>query len=466
MSNELWRMGAVELSLGIQAKTFSSREVVESCLGRIEATNGQVNAITEIRSEAALDAADAADTAVANGDDLGSLHGIPVTIKGNIDIAGWATVNGCSALQENIAEHTSPCVQNWLNSGAILIGRTNTPEFSCRWETENDVFGPTRNPWNSELTPGGSSGGAAASLATGMTPLAHGTDLGGSLRQPAQACGIASIRPGQGRVPQRVPSEPEPAMGVQLMNVDGVMARSIADVRLGLTAMAARSWEDPSWVPAPLDVPDKSGRPIAVSTDPLGLTVHQQVADGITKAANALSAGGYAVENAEPSGLADAVRVWKDICISELLMGLEPAVKDICGPSLLRTFEYYKAAVPDVTPESYIQAFSRRRTVLRTWMEFFERYAVLVAPISTQPPQATNFDIASPESTVSTIESMSVTVAVNAMGLPSVVVPVGISGGLPQAVQVIGAPFEEMRCLKIAEIIEQELGSITPIDPV
>src|SRR3990172_10031228 len=211
---KLWSLNANEVALGIRNKEFSSREVVTSCLERAEDINNKINALTEIRADDALAAADVADKMVAQGDKLGLLHGVPMTIKGNVDVAGWATVNGCKAFKQNIADRTSPCAKNWLDAGAILVGRTNTPEFCCRWETDNEVFGATRNPWNADLTPGGSSGGAAASLATGITPLAHGTDLGGSLRHPAQACGVASIRPSLGRVPMWGPSEPQPAMGI------------------------------------------------------------------------------------------------------------------------------------------------------------------------------------------------------------------------------------------------------------
>lgn len=439
--------------------------MVTSCLERAHNINEKVNALTEIRADDALAAADAADRKIAQGGELGLLHGVPMTIKGNVDVAGWATVNGCKAFVKNIAERSSPCAQNWLDAGAILVGRTNTPEFCCRWETDNEVYGATRNPWNADLTPGGSSGGAAASIATGMTPLAHGTDLGGSLRHPAQACGVASIRPSLGRVPMWVPTEPEPPMGIQLMNVDGVIARRVADVRLGLQAMAAKSWQDPGWVPAPLEQVQSNDLPIAMTVDPLGLGVHEQVAEGLSRASDILTDAGYAVENTEPPALEDAMRIWKAICISELLNGLAPAVKDICAPSLLKTFEHYRMAVGELTPEMYVQAFAERRSVLRRWMEFFQQHSVLVAPVSTQPPQTRNHDIATPETTRWMIESMRMVYPINAMGLPSAVVPVGVEGGLPQAVQVIGPPFEEMRCLAVAEAIEAGVEAVTPTDP-
>jgi len=465
MNESLWRLSACDLAEGIRMRAFSSRDVVASCLQRADETNGKVNALTEIRAEAALAAADAADKAVARGETLGCLHGIPVTIKGNVDLAGWATVNGSAALQGNIAKETSPCVQNWLNAGAVIIGRTNTPEFSCRWETNNEVYGPTRNPWNPRLTAGGSSGGAAASVAVGITPLAHGTDLGGSLRQPAQACGVASIRPSRGRVPDYVPTEHEPSIGIQLMNTDGLMARRVADVRLGLKAMAVADWRDPWWVPAPWEQPDRRDLPIALIVDPLGQGVDQQVASGVETAARALLDAGQRVERAEPPTLADAVRVWKMIVIGELFTGLEPAVRGFCSPSLARMFAHYHLAVPDWTPEQYSLAFGERRRVLRDWLKFFQSYSVIVAPVSTRPPQACDYDIATPESTAATLEDMRMVVAINALGLPSAVVPVGVCDGLPQAVQVIGAPFDEMGCLAVAESIEQRVAALTPVDP-
>jgi len=462
MSESLWRMSACDLAEGIHAGAFSSREVVASCLQRADETNGKLNALTEIRADTALVAADAADKARARGETLGCLHGIPVTIKGNVDVAGWATVNGSAALKENIATETSPCVQNWLNAGAVIIGRTNTPEFSCRWETNNEVFGPTRNPWNPRLTAGGSSGGAAASVAVGITPLAHGTDLGGSLRQPAQACGVASIRPSLGRIPDYVGTEHEPSIGIQLMNTDGLMARRVADVRLGLKAMAVGDWRGPWWVPAPWERPDRRDLPIALIVDPLGQGVDQQVASGVELAAGLLANAGYGVKRAEPATLADAVRVWKMIVMGELFTGLEPAVRSFCSPSLARMFAHYHQAVPDWTPEQYSLAFGERRRVLRDWLKFFQSYSVIVAPVSTRPPQVIDYDIATPESSASTIEDMRMVVAINALGLPSAVVPVGMRDGLPQVVQVIGPPFEEMLCLAVAEAIEQRVEAFTP----
>lgn len=467
MSDELWRLDARAVAAGIRDRAFSAREVVRACLERLEAVNPLINAVTETRPDAALAAADAADKAIARGDALGVLHGVPVAIKNNVDVAGWATVHGCAALKDNIAPANSACVQNWLKAGAIVMGRTNTPEFSCRWDTSNEVFGVTRNPWDRSRTPGGSSGGAAAALAVGAVPLAHGNDLGGSLRQPAQACGVASIRPSLGRVPVWNPTDrAEYGPGIQLMAVEGPMARRVGDVRAGLRAMSVRDRRDPWWTPAPLEIDRPGKRRVALVGDPAGGGISAQVAEGVARAGSVLRDAGYQVDDAEPAGIDAAAEIWRVICIGELLTHMEPAVKDICGERLRRAFEYYHAILPQFGYEDYSRAFGERRRILRDWLAFLETYDVIVAPVGTEPPLPSDADVASIEQTRASIHSFRMTVAVNALGLPAAVVPVGRSDGLPQVVQVIGPPFAEMACLEVAEAIEQATEPLTPIDPV
>jgi amidase len=464
-SEELWQLDAFAMAEGVRNREFSSRDVIASCLQRLDAINPAINAMTEVRPEAALAQAEAADKAVAAGEELGLLHGVPVTIKGNVDVAAWATVNGCKALKDNIAPANSDCVQNWLDAGAIIIGRTNTPEFCCRWETSNEVFGVTHNPWDLSRTPGGSSGGAAASLAVGIAPLAHGTDLGGSLRHPAQACGIASIKPTLGRVADWNPTDPENlGIGLQLMNTDGPLARRVRDVRLGLQAMSARNYHDPWWVPAPLEVSKNKGT-VALVIDPAQKGINPQVANGAEKAGKLIEQAGYEVELIEPPGIEEAADIWLVICLGELLSHLVPAVKDICGQRLRTTFEHYQTLLPEFSTEMYMNAFARRRTVLREWLAFFQKYDLIVAPVCTEPPLETDSDLESVERSLQIIQSQRMTVAISALSLPSAVVPVGVDEGMPQVVQIIGAPFKEMDCLAAAEAIEEQVEQLTPIEP-
>ncbi len=465
-AKELWRLAAHEIAAGLRRRDFSAREVVSACLERGQLVQPRINALTEVRAAAALAAADEADRALARGGPLGPLHGIPVTVKGNVDLAGWATVNGCAALRDHIAQASSACVQNWLDAGAIVIGRSNTPEFCCRWETSNEVYGATRNPWNTRHTPGGSSGGAAAALATGVTPLAHGNDLGGSLRHPAQACGVASIRPGLGRVPVWNPGDPqEPGIGLQLMHVEGPMARCVEDVRLGLLAMAGGDWHDPWWRSPADGEPRQGSSVVALVLDPAGGGTSAQVAAGVRRAGALLEQAGFRVDATEPPGIREAADVWRVICLAELLTGLEPAVRNIRGPSLGRALECYRTLLPEITLEQYSGAFARRRALLRSWIEFFQRHDLVVAPVGTEPPPATDADIASPDSMARVVESHRMTVAVNALGLPAAVVPVGVCDGFPQVVQIIGPPGSELRCLEAAQAIERQVGALTPIEP-
>jgi amidase len=204
---------------------------------------------------------------------------------------------------------------------------------------------------------------------------------------------------------------------------------------------------------------------VALVLEPGGSEMTAQVRSGVEHAGRVLSAGGYAVDTVNPPDLEEAADIWKTICLGELVMLLEPAVKDIIGPTLQRAFDCYRGLVPGVNADMILDALARRRRVLRNWMEFFERYPLVVAPVGTEPPNPRDDDISSPERNREVVESFRMTVVVNALGLPAVTVPVGISDGLPQAVQIIGPPFAEMRCLAAAAVIETAVGSLTPIDP-
>lgn len=226
----LWQRDAVELSHLIRTRQVSSREVIDAHLERIEAVNPMLNAVVFSLAAEARSAADAADHAIARGDALGPLHGVPVTTKVNTDQAGCPTDNGAVAFKDKIAEHDSPTVANLKKAGAIVIGRTNTPAFSMRWLTENTLHGPTLNPWNTNHTAGGSSGGAASSVASGMAPIGQGNDIAGSVRYPAYCCGLVGVRSSYGRAPSFNPMAASGrAISSQLMAVQGPLTRSVRD---------------------------------------------------------------------------------------------------------------------------------------------------------------------------------------------------------------------------------------------
>jgi amidase len=245
-ATELWRMSATELAQAISSKQASSQEVIEAHLRRIEAVNTAVNAVTVVLAEQAVEAAKAADRAVADGDHLPPLHGVPFTVKGNIDLVGTPTTHGAKALVGAFPTQDAPVVERLKAAGAIPVGRTNLPTFALRWHTDSELYGLTINPWDRSRTAGASSAGEAAALATGMSPLGLGNDGLGSLRHPAQCCGISVLKPTLGRIPHATSIEPVDApIGVQLTDVQGPLARRVADLQAALEVLGAPSWRDP-----------------------------------------------------------------------------------------------------------------------------------------------------------------------------------------------------------------------------
>src|SRR5437016_7532760 len=257
MNKPLWQASAVEVAAGIREKRFSCSEVMVSVVERIRALNPRLNAIVLDLTDQALAEAAAADRALTNRAEAGLLFGVPVTIKVNIDVEGQATTNGLPAFANLIAPGDSPLVRNLRRAGAIIIGRTNTPEVSMRVTTVNPLHGRTWNPWHPDASPGGSSGGAGAAAAAGFGPIHHGNDIGGSLRIPAFANGVATIKPTPGRIPAFNPSAAvERGFLAQLTSVQGAIARTVQDLRLATRVMAAGDPHDPWGLTAPFGAGD------------------------------------------------------------------------------------------------------------------------------------------------------------------------------------------------------------------
>jgi amidase len=463
--SELWRMGAGELAGAIRSKQASSREVVESHLGRISQFNPVINAVTVVLAVEALAAAAAADQATARGAGLPPLHGVPFTVKANIDLLGTPTTAGLKALTGAYPARDAPQVQRLRRAGAIPIGRTNCPNLAARWHTESELWGATVNPWDRSRTPGASSGGEAAALATGMTPLGLGNDGLGSLRWPAQCCGVAALKPSLGRIPHATVDPAVTPIGVQLTDVEGPMARRIADLRMAFEIMAGPDWRDPWSVPAPLRGPEPA-KPIHVALvlDPGGHGTASQVQDGLSKAAQALSDAGYLVEEVEPPSIDEAAKTLLDMLNTAEVR----AMWDTMGPLLPMDTQRFFAAFYEVAgpsdPVATMKSFMTRQSLLRAWGEFQTTYPLIAGPVYTDVPFEAGTDLDEGK-VAQTIRGMRLTTAVNALGLPAVALPAGLEDGLPQAVQLIGPRFREDLCLDAAAAIEERLGILTPIDP-
>ncbi|MBI2760631.1 MAG: hypothetical protein HYX51_04295 [Chloroflexi bacterium] len=467
VQTELWRMGAKRLAELIRAKQASSREVVDAFLARIEAVNPKVNAVTLVLVEEARAAADAADAALASGADVGPLHGVPVTVKENIDLAGSATTQGLPAFAGAVPPGDAPHVAQLRAAGAIPIGRTNLPDFGLRWHSDNALRGATHNPWDASRTPGGSSGGEAAALATGMTPLGLGNDYGGSLRVPSQFCGTAALKPGLGRVPFVSLLEPRDlAITIQLYAVQGPMARSVEDLRLAFASMIGPDPRDPWWTSAPLNGPAIAGPiKVAVTVDPAGQGVDPDVAAGVRKAADALHDAGYLVEQVEPPAIADAAGIWAKQVMTEVDATFMPLLEQVASPDALTFLRHAIGAVPPMSGPEYIGSFAARGAVARAWSEFQAEWPLVLGPVCTLPAFPVGMDIAGADEVVRLLQAMRLVVTVNLLGLPAAAVPVGVANGLPQGVQIIGARTREDLCLDAAQAIEDRVGTITPIDP-
>lgn len=460
---QLWAMGASELASAIRSRQVSATEVVRAHLDRIEKVNSKLNAVTVTLSEQALRAAAQADEAIAQGKTLGPLWGVPITVKENIDLLGSATTQGVIALKDNLPERDAAHVAKLKRAGVIPIGRTNLPDFGLRWHTHSQLHGATLNPWDSSLTPGGSSGGEAVALATGMTPLGLGNDYGGSLRWPSQCCGTAAIKPTTGRVPFSSPTGS--LMTLQLFAVQGPMARHVKDLRLALANMSGSSPADPLWTPAPLEGPPVN-KPVqvAVCLKPGGIQLHPDVEAGVRKAARALSQKGYIVEEKEPPHVDQTADLWVRLVTAELALSL-PELRPIVSEDAARSLDLMLESRPLPSGEAYMRGWQERSVLAQSWSLFLHEYPIVLGPVCTNPPFKAGIDVIATEQMRKIAESMSLVVTVNLLGLPSAAVPVGLVNGLPQGVQLIGSRFREDLCLDAAEAIEESLGTLTPIDP-
>jgi len=471
MADELWRWDATRMAQAIAAREVSSREVVTSCLARLDAVNPRLNAVTVDVRGPALAAADRADAAVARGDTLGPLHGVPVSIKENIDQAGCATTNGIVAYKNLVAAEDSPVVANWTRAGAIVIGRTNTPGFSFRLDTENDLRGLTFNPWSETHTPGGSSGGAGSSVAAGITPIAHGNDIAGSIRYPAYACGVAGLRPSFGRVPAFNPSAgAERSMSSQLLSVQGPLARTVRDLRLALAAMSARDPRDPWWIDAPLEGAPLPGRVrVAVVTEPEalgGVPVHPAVARALLQASAWLAEAGYEIVDTPTPGFTRAMELWFAMQMPEIRVFLWPAIQQYGDLGIRRAMGLMLDAHPAADGEPYMKALADRAGVVRAWQRFLAEVPLVLTPVCSQPVYRRGFDVESVERTAQMWRECATLTAVPVLGLPALAVPTGVVDGLPLGVQILGPRFREDLCLAAGEVIEARAGMTArlPVD--
>lgn len=457
----LWQLSAVDQATGIRDGQFTSKALIESVLSRVTLKNPELNAIVDLLEEQALLAAENADAALAKGEILGPLHGIPFTVKVNVDTKGRATTNGMEAFKDIIASENSPIVQTLLNAGAIIIGRTNTPEMSMRLTTDNPLYGLTRNPWNLSMSPGGSSGGAAAAAAAGFGAIHHGNDIAGSLRYPATACGLSTIKPGSGRVPAYLPSaKTERGMLAQLMSVQGVICREVKDVRLATEVLVRHDPRDPWHVPMPFKQEDTNLPRIGYCRETYGYPISEGIIANLDRAASILEAAGYQVQETSTPSIKEAAKAWLQVTNFEMKKTLEP-IFSIHGSEVINQIfnDYYKLEEM-VDAEGYLFGIADRTRIVREWNLFLSEYPLILTPYLMRPAYPYDYDQTF-EGVKDIFDSSIYSYSVNYIGMPAGNVPIGLVKEMPSGVQLIGQKWREDLILDAMEVIESAAGIMT-----
>ena len=458
---EICFLSATELARRIRAKELSATEVMEAHLAQIERVNPKVNAIVTFLPEQALEQARTADEALAHGENVGPLHGLPVAHKDLTLTKGIRTTFGSLVLQDFIPEEDALIVERLKKAGAITIGKTNTPEFGAGSQTYNKVFGETLNPYDTSKTCGGSSGGAAVALACGMMPIADGSDMGGSLRNPASFCNVVGLRPSPGRVPN------SPGyVGWYSYAVEGPMARTVQDAALMLSTIAGPDPRSPiaitepgSQFAQPLERNFK-GVNIAWSQDLGLLPVDPQVTKVIEGQRNVFESLGCLIADRQPdfSDADEVFKVWRAWYFELVLSGLLETQRDKLKDSVVWNIEEgMKLTGPQ------LGAVERKRTELyHRVREFMQTYEFLVLPVSQVPP----FDVRqrfikeiNGEKMGTYIDWMKSCYYITTIGFPAISVPCGFTAdGLPVGVQIVGRHQDDLGVLQLAYAFEQATG--------
>ncbi|MER7010215.1 amidase [Saccharopolyspora sp. NPDC000359] len=463
--HEVTSWSASGIAAAVASGRMSAVEVLHAHLDRIDRGNPRLAAVTSRRDEEARRDAAAVDAAVARGEEVGPLAGVPITVKETTDVRGLATTHGLRAFAHRVAAADAPPVDALRRAGAVVVGHTNMPTLTLTgMHPRSELFGDTTNPWDPAVTPGGSSGGDAVAVATGMAVIGLGNDSGGSTRLPAQLCGVAGLKPTPGRFPadHRIGAD-DPAPASALFPVDGPIARSVSDLRAAFEVLAVTDSRDPRAVPVPASGPPLP-RNVGVVRDPGGHGVDPAIAEAVDAAAGALSDAGYEVSEVDVPMLDDALEVYTGMVLTEFA-GNWPAISALVGPEASRYIDYDLDEHPPLDLAQYLQRSARLLTVRRAWAQRAAEAPLLLGPVSTRAWFAPGQESSSPEEKRRYGRSMALPVWSTAVGAPAVAVPTGLADGRPVGVQLIGPMFREDTVFDAAQAIEDAYGTLTPIEP-
>jgi Asp-tRNA(Asn)/Glu-tRNA(Gln) amidotransferase A subunit family amidase len=452
----------------IREGRLSPVELVDAHLAKIEKLNPRLNAYVQVDAVGARERARQAENAVTTGKELGPLHGIPISIKSSIEVAGFRCEAGTRLRKGFVAKRNAPLVARLKNAGAIILGVTNTPELLMAWETDNLLYGCTNSPWNPEYTPGGSSGGEAAAIAAGMSAGGVGSDGGGSIRVPAHFSGICGLKPTPGRIPA-TGHYPTSAGPFALIGVVGPMARTVGDLKLLFEVMQGPDDGDACAAPVPLRWPcEEETKKLKVGyfEDDGRTPVTPATRAALRMAAEWLRRAGFQVEPFRPEGLEEARLLWRKFFVTAGAMLIRPMFngrENDLSP-ILKQFLLWAEAEPTHTGDSLLDAWLRRDALRAQFLAQMREYPILLCPAAAIPAfrhgeRSWNVE----GKTVEYLDAWSYTEWFNLLGNPAAVVPAGRSPeGLPIGVQVVGRPWEEEKALAVAAALESERGPWQP----
>jgi len=455
--SDLCSLTAARLAALIRAGEVSRREALVAHLERVEAANPAVGAIVEFSDvEQALAAAAAADESRDSRAGL-PLDGVPVSVKDTLDVAGMRRTEGVRAFAERRSPASCVAVERLLAAGACVVGKGNQPDFKVRWNTVSDLYGTTRNPRDLALSAGGSSGGDAAAVASGMVAVGIGTDYGGSIRVPASFCGIWGLRPSAGRVADVRTLEPRHgAPTAEIMSSIGPLARSVADLRLAYTVLRGASPGDPGSFS--VADPAAAGGHLRVARvgGETGAAIAPEIEARLDRVCALLAEAGYDVVEAAPPRAARLPELWGELVGTELVRVALPAWRELMGPSgLQHAEEMFGLFELGGGVERYVAALVERRALAAAAAEWMEEHPLVVAPVAGMPAPPLDFDeYLSTAATRDLFDRMRNAVWVNLLGLPAV--------ALPNGIQIVARRFREDEALAAAEAVEPGLPPVMP----
>ncbi len=454
--NEILHLSATGMARALREKKLSSAELMQAHLERIEAVNPRLNAIVQLPTERVMAQARAADALLARGEIKGPLHGVPVTFKDAIETAGIISTGGTLGRRNFVPQQDAVVVKRLCDAGAIVLGKTNCPEFGWAWESDNLIYGRTNNPYNLSLSPGGSSGGESAIIAAGGSPLGFGSDAGGSVRFPASCCGLAGIKPTSGRIP-RTGHFPGPGGTLDALWQIGPLARRVEDLELALKIISGSDGHDAAIVPMPVGetaTVDLKKLRVAFYTDNGIAAPEPEIAEAIRKAAAALSEAGAKVEEALPPGISETFEIYHGLFCADGGAGLKALIDlartDKIHPLLQQALEIQQQH--GISMADYGRLIARWDAFRSAMLGFMENYDAILSPVCSFAGMIHG-------STYRRLPCFSYTMTHNLTGWPAVVVRAANSSvGLPIGVQIAARPWQEHVALANALRVEEVIG--------